>query len=262
MFTLIFTEIWISTSSYPFLTPTRIDKKPAYLDDYICLAEEEGERLLLLLNEDLWNFESAMEENVWRDACNEQIKSIVKDKTWDLVELPPEAKPIGLKWIFKNKRNADRSINKHKSWLVAKGYIQCHGINFEEVFAPVARIETIRFIIVLAASNGWEIHHLDVKIAFLHGELKEEVYVRQLEGFKVKGEEDKVYKLNKALYSLRQAPREWNEKLNKFLGKLSFTRCSKEPALYRKQEGNCCLLVVVYIDDLLITGSDQAFIRV
>ena len=237
-----------------------ISKTPAYLDDYILLAEEEGERLLLLLNEEPWDFESAMEEKVWRDACEEDIKSIVKNKTWDLVDLPPGAKPIGLKWIFKIKRNADGRINKHKSRLVAKGYIQRHGIDFEEVFAPVARIETVRFIIALAASNGWEIHHLDVKTAFLLGEIKEEVYVKQPEGFEVEGEEDKVYKLNKALYGLRQAPRAWNEKLNKVLGQLKFTRCSKEPALYRKQEENRCLLVAVYVDDLLITGADQGLI--
>ncbi|XP_022570911.2 uncharacterized protein LOC106407057 [Brassica napus] len=248
------------TEHYQPRRSNRTSKMPAYLDDYILLAEEEGERLLLLLNEEPWDFESAMEEKVWRDACEEEIKSIVKNKTWDLVDLPPGAKPIGLKWIFKIKRNADGSINKHKSRLVAKGYIQRHGIDFDEVFAPVARIETVRFIIALAASKGWEIHHLDVKTAFLHGELKEEVYVKQPEGFEVEGEEYKVYKLNKALYGLRQAPRAWNAKLNKVLGHLKFTRCSKEPALYRKQEGNHCLLVAVYVDDLLITGSDQGLI--
>ena len=112
-------------------------------------------------------------------------------------------KPIGLKWVFKIKRNADGSISKYKSRLVAKGYVQRHGVDYEEVFAPVARIETIRLVIAIAASKGWEIHHLDVKTEFLHGELKEEVYVGQPEGFEVKGEKDKVYKLRKALYGLR-----------------------------------------------------------
>lgn len=197
-------------------------KRPNYLDDYVYLAEKEGERLLLLLNEEPWDFEEAMELKVWRDACEEEIASIVKNKTWDLADLPKGAKAIGLKWIFKIKRNSDGSINKYKSRLVAKGYIQRHGVDFEEVFAPVARIETVRFIIALAASRGWRIHHLDVKTAFLHGDLKETVFLSQPEGFKVKGSEDKVYKLNKALYGLRQAPRAWNEKLNKVLEKLQF----------------------------------------
>ena len=175
--------------------------------------------------------------------------------------MPPGAKPIGLKWIFKLKRNADGSIHKYKSrLLVAKGYIQRHGIDFEEVFAPVARIETVRFLISLAAFNEWEIHHLDVKTAFLHGDLKEVVYVCQPEGFEVAGHEEKVYKLNKALYGLRQAPRAWNEKLNKVLAKLKFKRCSKEYSLYRKTESGRPLLVAVYVDDLLVTGSSTAAI--
>lgn len=120
---------------------------------------------MLLLNEEPWDFREAIEEKVWRDACEEEIKSIVKNGTWDLVDLPPGAKPIGLKWIFKIKRNVDGSINKYKSRLVAKCYIQRHGVDFKEVFALVALIETVRFLISLAASNEWEIHHLDVKTA-------------------------------------------------------------------------------------------------
>ena len=112
-------------------------------------------------------------------------KSIEKNNTWDLVDLPAGAKAIGLKLIFKIKHNSDGSINKHKSRLVAKGYIKRYGIAFEEVFAPVARIETIRFIIASEASHGWQIHHLDGKTAFLHGDLKEKVYVSQPEGFVV-----------------------------------------------------------------------------
>ena len=171
-----------------------------------------------------------------------------------MVDLPKGGKAISLKWIFKIKCNSDGSINKHKSRLVAKGYIQRHGVDFEEVFAPVARIETIRVIIGLAASHGWEIHHLDVKTAFFQGELKEDVYVKQPEGFVVEGSENKVYKLNKALYGLRQAPRAWNEKLNKVLKRLKFAKCSKEPYLYRKRQGSNLLLVAVYVDDLLVIG--------
>lgn len=109
----------------------------------------------------------------------DEIISIKKNKTWTLVELPMGCKAIGLKWVFKIKRNADGSISKYKARLVAKGYVQRYGVDFEEVFAPVARIKTVRVIIALAATNGWEIHHLDVKTAFLHGDLIEEVYVSQ-----------------------------------------------------------------------------------
>ena len=240
---------------------TRVTRKPSYLDDYVYLADIEGDKLLLLINDEPWDFSEAIEKQVWKDACKEEINSIVKNNTWELVDLPQGAKAIGLKWIFKIKRNSDGSINKHKSRLVAKGYIQRHGIDYEEVFAPVARIETVRFILGLAASRGWEVHHLDVKTAFLNGDLKETVYVSQPEGFEVKGSEGKVYRLKKALYGLKQAPRAWNEKLNQVLEELEFVRCSKEPSLYRKREGDELLLVAVYVDDLLITGSKVTMIN-
>lgn len=122
---------------------TRITKKPSYLEDYVYLAEIEGEKLLLVVNDEPYYFVDAAKEKVWKDACDDEIASIVKNNTWELVDLPPGAKAIRLKWIFKIKRNSDGTINKHKSRLVAKGYIQRHGIDYEEVFAPVARIETI-----------------------------------------------------------------------------------------------------------------------
>lgn len=177
------------------------------------------------------------------------------------MELPYGAKPIGLKWVFKLKRNADGSINKYKSRLVAKGYVQRHGIDFDEVFAPVARVETIRILVNLAAANGWEVHHLDVKTAFLHGESKETVYVLQLEGFEKKGEEGKVYKLRKALYGLRQAPRAWNNKLNQILCELQFRKCSKEPSVYRKMVNGELLVVAIYVDDLFVTGTSVKVIK-
>lgn len=142
-----------------------------------------------------------------------------------------------------------------------KGYVQKYGVDFEEVFAPVARIETIRLLVDLAAANGWEIHHLDVKTAFLHGELKETVYVTQPEGFEKKGSEDKVYKLNKALYGLRQAPRAWNNKLNHILLELQFTKCSKEPSVYRKEVKGHLLIIEVYVDDLFVTGTNLGIIN-
>lgn len=131
------------------------------------------------------------------------------------------------------------------------------GIDFDEVFAPVDRIETIRLLISLAAANEWEIHHLDVKTAFLHGELKETVFVIRPEGFEVKGSENKVYRLNKALYGLRQAPRAWKNKLNSILMELQFSKCSKEPSVYRKKVHNDLLVFSVYVDDIFITETNM-----
>ena len=234
--------------------------QPKYLEDYILLAEELGEELLRYLNNEPKNFGEAKGLNERTRACEDEIESIERNKTWDLVDLPYGAKPIGLKWVFKLKRNADGSINKFKARLVAKGYVQQYGIDFNEVFEPVARLETIRLRINLAATNGWEVHHLDVKTAFLHGELKETFYVCQPEGFEKKGCGNKVYKLNKALYGLRQAPRAWNNKLNQILMELKFSKCTKEPFVYRKNIKGELLVVAVYVDDLFVTGTSKKLI--
>lgn len=122
----------------------------------------------MIINDEPWDFLEAKELKVWIDACKDEILSIEKNNMWDLVDLPSGVKPIGLKWVFKIKRNADGTISKYKARLVAKGYVQRHGVDYDEVFAHVARIETIRLIIVLAGSYGWEVHHLDVKTVFLH----------------------------------------------------------------------------------------------
>jgi len=132
----------------------------------------------------------------------EEMASIEQNKTWKLVNLPHGHRPIGLKWVFKVKRDETGAIVKHKARLVAKGYVQQEGVDFDEVFAPVARMESIRMLLAVAAQEGWLVHHMDVKSAFLSGELKEEVYVRQPPGFVTVGHEGKVLKLQKALYGL------------------------------------------------------------
>lgn len=130
---------------------------------------------------------------------DDEIESIKKNDTWELATLPKGQKAIGVKWVYKVKKNAQGEVEKYKARLVAKGYNQRHGVDYDEVFAPVARMETIRLIISLAAQNGWKIHQMDVKSAFLNGVLEETVYVEQPLGYIVKGQEGKVLKLKKAL---------------------------------------------------------------
>ncbi|KAF0888371.1 hypothetical protein E2562_014193 [Oryza meyeriana var. granulata] len=158
------------------------------------------------------------------------------NQTWRLVPLPPGHRPIGLKWVYKVKKNAAGEVIKHKARLVAKGYVQQPGMDFDEVFAPVARIESVRLLLALAAQEGWSVHHMDVKSAFLNGELIEEVYVRQPPGFTVAGHEDKVLRLDKALYGLRQAPRAWNAKLDETLVALGFSHSASEHAQNQEKE--------------------------
>ncbi|KAF0921310.1 hypothetical protein E2562_003111 [Oryza meyeriana var. granulata] len=166
----------------------------------------------------------------------------VRNQTWRLVPLPPGHRPIGLKWVYKVKKNAAGEVIKHKARLVAKGYVQQPGVDFDEVFAPVARIESVRLLLALAAQEGWPVHHMDVKSAFLNGELIEEVYVRQPPGFTVAGHEDKVLRLDKALYGLRQAPRAWNAKLDETLVALGFNHSASEHAVYARGKGASRLL--------------------
>uniref|UniRef100_A0A8R7UZY5 Reverse transcriptase Ty1/copia-type domain-containing protein n=1 Tax=Triticum urartu TaxID=4572 RepID=A0A8R7UZY5_TRIUA len=210
--------------------------------------------LCLMGMEEPTTFQEAEKKACWQQAMKEELESIESNQTWQLVKLPRGQTEIGLKWVFKLKKDTEGNVVKHKARLVAKGYVQRQGIDFDEVFAPVARIETVRLLIALAAHMDWEIHHMDVKSAFLNGELKEEVYVSQPPGFAVKGEENKVYKLHKALYGLHQAPRAWNAKLDATLQALGFEKCPTEHAVYKKSEGNLGLLVGVYVDDLIITG--------
>nr|GEW52235.1 ribonuclease H-like domain, reverse transcriptase, RNA-dependent DNA polymerase [Tanacetum cinerariifolium] len=132
-----------------------------------------------------------------------------------------------------------------------------HVIDFEEVFTPVARMETVRLLLAIAANNKWEVHHLDVKSAFLHGDLKEEVYITQLEEFIKRQDNGKVYRLIKALYGLRQAPRTWNIKLDNNLKSLNFKKCALEQAIYTKTSKDSTLLIRIYVDDLIITGTPK-----
>nr|GEV49336.1 retrovirus-related Pol polyprotein from transposon TNT 1-94 [Tanacetum cinerariifolium] len=159
----------------------------------------------------------ASKDREWVKAMKVELDAIEKNQTWSLVDLPVGRKPIGLKWVYKLKRDPSGNILKHKARLVAKGYVQKPGVDFDEVFAPVARIETIRILLALASSHGWKVHHLDVKSAFLNGWLEEEVYVTQPEGYMKANHPEKLYKLSKALYGLRQAPRAWNSRLDKCL---------------------------------------------
>ncbi|KAD7116621.1 hypothetical protein E3N88_03889 [Mikania micrantha] len=218
-------------------------------------SPDMDEAELLLLDEEPRSYAEAKDEKNWQDAMRAEIASIEKNNTWILTDLPKGVKPIGLKWVFKTKKDAQGRITKHKARLVAKGYVQKYGIDYKEVFAPVARMETVRMILAVAAQRGWFVHHLDVKTAFLHGELREQVFVNQPDGFIKRGAEQKVYKLVKALYGLKQAPRAWNTKLDCVLQNMGFEKCKHEPTVYKRNQKGKTVIMGVYVDDLLITGE-------
>ncbi|BBN70008.1 transposable element gene, partial [Prunus dulcis] len=180
------------------------------------------------------SFEEAAKDDSWKKAMEAEITMIEKNNTWELVNRPFDKPIIGVKWIYKTKLNLDGSVQKNKARLVAKGYSQKPGIDFNETFAPVARLDTVRTLVAVAAQRNWNLFQLDVKSAFLNGVLNEEVYVDQPSGFVMQGSEDKVYKLKKALYGLKQAPRAWYDEINSYFIKTGFYRSPSEATLYTK----------------------------
>ncbi|GAU34012.1 hypothetical protein TSUD_212730 [Trifolium subterraneum] len=244
------------------LTP-RTRRPPSYLRDYVTNQEQENETdeiqnlALLSFKEDPDSYEEAIKHEVWKKAMESEIEAIKKNDTWELTDLPQGVKPIGVKWIYKTKYNENGKIDKHKARLVAKGYAQKHGIDYSEVFAPMARWDTIRTILSLAALNDWCVFQLDVKSAFLHGELSEDVYVNQPLGFQASNQK-LVYKLKKALYGLKQSSRAWYSKIESYFIKEQFAKCPHEHTLFVKNgEGDKILIVSLYVDDLIYTGNDN-----
>ncbi|CAA6674803.1 unnamed protein product [Spirodela intermedia] len=138
-----------------------------------------AEELHTVSSDEPVSFAEAEGHPSWRKAMEEEMASIEENRTWSLVDLPHDRRAIGLKWVYKVKRDENRAVAKYKARLVVKGYAQRQGIDYDEVFAPVARLDTVRLLIALAAHEGWEVHHMDVKSAFWNGDLKEEVYVEQ-----------------------------------------------------------------------------------
>jgi hypothetical protein len=174
---------------------------------------------------------------------DEEFNQIEKNDTWELVQRPKNKNVIGTKWVFKNKLNEYGQVTKNKARLVCKGYAQIEGIDFEETFAPIAKMEAIRLLLAYAISKNVKVYQMDVKLAFLNGELEEEVYIEQPEGFQLSENTDYVRKLKKVVYGLKQAPRAWYSRLDKYLQQLGFRKGSANNNLYIKvSQGNILLI--------------------
>ena len=155
---------------------------------------------------------SSRDSIFWKHAINEEMDYIMFNHTWELVDLPPSSKAIGCKWVFRKKYHTNGTLNTFKARLVAKGYRQKEGIDYFDTFAPMARINSIRILFALASIHDLYVHQMDMKTAFLNGDLNEEIYMEQPEGFVLPGNEHKVCKLVKSLYGLKQAPKQWHHK--------------------------------------------------
>lgn len=228
------------------------------LEDIYEDTEEINDELhCLFVDCESLSFQEAVQDKKWRAAMDEEIKSIEKNNTWELTSLPNGHESIGVKWVYKFKKNAKGEIEKYKARLVVKGYKQKHGVDYDEVFAPVARMETIRLIISLAAQEKWKIYQMDVKTVFLNGFIEKYIYVEEPLGYEVEGHEEKVLKLKKSLYGLKQAPRAWNSHINKYFQDNGFVHFLNEYALYSKVDANGDMMFVcIYVDDLIFTGNN------
>jgi hypothetical protein len=181
--------------------------------------------------------------------------------TWELVPLPKDRKSAGCKWVFRTKRDASGHIVRHKARLVAKGYSQVEGVDFNETFAPVAKFTTIRCMLAIGAIMDLEIHQMDVKTAFLNGELEEDIYMDQPQGFMQDGKEHLLCKLKKSLYGLKQSPRAWYQCIDMFFTHEDLFRSQADHSLYVKQTGEYLLIVIDYVDDLIILASNVSILK-
>ena len=195
------------------------------------------------------------DKNKWEQAMREELDALEKNKTWQLVARPTGRKVIGCKWVYKIKRTPDGAPERYKARLCAKGFSQREGIDFNETFSPVVRYDSVRVLLALAAQNDYEISQFDIKTAFLHGELEEEIYMDLPEGMSG----SQVCKLNKSLYGLKQAPRCWNKKFNDFLLTFNFTQSNADKCVYVGDVNGSKVILALYVDDgLLLSQSKKA----
>ncbi|KAJ9542201.1 hypothetical protein OSB04_028707 [Centaurea solstitialis] len=199
----------------------------------------------------------ALQDSDWVTAMQEELNQFSSLKVWRLVKLPDHKSVIDKKWLFKNKRDANNIIVRNKARLVAKGYRQQEGIDYDETFAPVARLEAIRMFLAYAAYKDFTVFQMDVKTAFLYGHLKEEVYVSQPEGFVDQEHPEYVYVLDKALYGFKQAPRAWYEELSKHLLSKGFKKGSVDSTLFLMKEGEHIVVIQIYVDDIIFGSTSR-----
>ena len=204
------------------------------------------------------NIQEALDDPDWRLAVMEEVNALEKNGTWDLVSISKNQKLVGCKWLFTVKFKADGSVERRKVRLVAKGFTQTYGVDYQETFAPVAKINTIRILLSLAVNFDWSLHQLDVKNAFLNGELEEEVFMCVPPGFENVYGLDKVCKLKKSLYGLKQSPRAWFDRFGKVVKEQGYCQSQTDHTMFhrRSPEGKLVVLIV-YVDDIIISGDDN-----
>ena len=243
--------------SMPLRRSTR-EKRSAIPNDYFVYLQEH-EVNLGIEEDDPINFHEAMESSnsqKWIDAMNEELKSMKDNDVWDLVPLPKGLKPIGCKWIFKTKRDSKGNKERYKARLVAKGFTQREGIDYKETFAPVSTKDSFRIIMALVAHYNLELHQMDVKTAFLNGDIEETIYMVQPERIESQDSKNLVCKLKKSIYALKQASRQWYHKFHQVITSYGFEVNKVDDCVYHKFSGSRYIFLVLYVDDILLACND------
>jgi len=200
------------------------------------------------------NYDDAMCDENWKNAVKVELEALNKNNTWTLTSLPAHKKVIGCKWIFKLKLHANGTIERYKARLVAKGFTQTEGIDYMDTFSPVVNMTTIRVLLSIVASQNWPMYQLDVNTAFLHGDLNEEVYMQPPPGLTLSAP-NQVCKLQRSLYGLKQASRQWNTKLTKTLISSGYIQSKTDYSLFTKKSIHGFTVILVYVDDLVLGGD-------
>lgn len=204
----------------------------------------------------------SIERNQWKAAMQEEYNSFLSNNCWSLVDLPEGKRSVKCKWVFSKKRGLNGELLKYKARLVAKGCTQKYGVDYTETFSPVVRYSTIRILLAMAAQQDMEVEHMDVKTAFLNGNLQETVFMEQPECFQEKGKESQVCLLKKAVYGLKQAAKSWYEKINHVLtGKLKFRKLLSEPCVFVYNAGEELIIIALYVDDIVLFSSRNSHIK-
>ncbi|GJY18543.1 putative ribonuclease H-like domain-containing protein [Tanacetum coccineum] len=242
-----------SSGAHAFVSYVQKQKRTNHKDFHHCLFA------CFLSQHEPKKISKALEDESWVDAMQEELLQFEIQKVWVLVDLPYGKKAIGTKWVYRNKKDERGVVVRNKARLVAQGHRQEEGIDYDEVFAPVARLEAIRIFLAFASFMGFIVYQMDVKSAFLYGKIDEEVYVSQPPGFQDPKYPKKVYKVVKALYGLHQAPRAWYATLSTFLLKNGYRRGTIDKTLFLKKDKHDIILVQVYVDDIIFGSTKKSW---
>ncbi|CAJ2636545.1 unnamed protein product [Trifolium pratense] len=261
---------------------TRLKHIPPYLKDYVCNALDHSSMkssgivypmshfisyqnlsnphcfyaLSLTTHTEPKSYNEAIKFDCWKQAMQVELQALEATGTWNLVDLPHHVKPIGCRWVYKVQHHADGTVERYKARLVAKGFNQIEGLDYFDTFSPVAKLTTVRMVIALASVHNWFLHQLDVNNAFLHGDLQEDVYMTPPPG--VTNDPNKVCKLVKSLYGLKQASRQWYAKLTSLLLAHGYKQAHSDHSLFTKHDASHFTLLLVYVDDVIIAGNYMA----